>query len=318
MVGASDKDLPPTPRTTPVLLLHHPYQVVSSSQINYSPVTLPPTLSRSQFQPVRVATSTLFLSTYDRKPPRDQLGHLKLLERHPHRHHPDAPLRQPPLSPPNIETKNNPRAITPLYSGTKSCRLIYIPIFLLLPPILSLLYLVTGHAILQRGTSSTYWSPPLLSSARAGAIGGAVLSLPLFLLTWLIIPLPPSSPIREAQEDFFDEDFLATSHVSTVMRVGTRLVHLCCCVLTLGVGSAAGPLGVSCLTGGGSGAPGRPAMLTPATAAQAGALGSVVIWASLLVVSTSAFFGYAILARWIGTYDQESGRSWSCRMIFGI
>jgi hypothetical protein len=311
MTDASDKTLPPTPRThrfsDPLVLAPgHPYRVQLPYEASHSPVIAPPMPSNLRYQSNAVVSNPLTsfidtsggpvsLSHHHRRGQSEQRGRGR---EHPNFH----PYSRVP--PPRIQTSD-------LQGFLKHAKLqrfiICLPIFLSLPPFFTFLYLVTGHAILRHMPSSIY-SSPILSSGRAGAVGGAVLSLPILFLLWLGLPLlSPSSPTREAQEDFFDDNFIAASRasVSIVMRMGTSAAYFCGWVLILGIssGSIAGPIGVVCLGGSkhneGSG---RPAtMLTPASAALAGTVGSIVCWTSFVVAFSTGFTGYVLWNRRVGT-----------------
>ncbi|KAF8223405.1 hypothetical protein L208DRAFT_541727 [Tricholoma matsutake] len=289
---ALDKDLPPTPRThrasLPIVVVpSHPYVALPPSQIHPSPVVahFHPRLQPLRFVPTVPTPNN---GSDGRKKSHDQYNRLEHQRQEQRSHF----SHRPPLaSPSRIQTKSGPHVLNCFRKYPTSRRLIYLPIFIPLPPLFSLLYLVTGHAILQINTSSAHWSSPLLPSVYTGATGGAVLSLPLFFLFCLFLPISPSSPTREAQEDFFDDSFITASPVNLAMRARIYAGCFCCGALMLGLGSAAGPIGVTCLAGKGYRA-GMPVMLTPVAAAVAGALGGVVCWAGLLITFTTGFKFY--------------------------
>jgi hypothetical protein len=74
--------------------------------------------------------------------------------------------------------------------------------FLPIPPVLSVIYLACGHVVLRAAHPLHYGAVPLISSVRAGAVGGAILALPLAVLLYLLLfPTKPPDP-----EDFFDDE----------------------------------------------------------------------------------------------------------------
>jgi hypothetical protein len=74
--------------------------------------------------------------------------------------------------------------------------------FLPIPPIVSVIYVACGHGVLRAAHSAHYVAVPLISSVRAAAAGGAILSLPLAVLLYLLLfPTKPPDP-----EDFFEDE----------------------------------------------------------------------------------------------------------------
>lgn len=142
-------------------------------------------------------------------------------------------------------------------------------IFLPIPPLLSILYLVTGHAILRHHHSPNGpYSAPFSSSAKAGLVGGTILSIPLALLLYLL--LSPTSKPNELPEDFFEDDDdeggVGTSRWAWYAGLGTVFVLVLC------IGGAAGPLGVTCLSKNEG-----EELLSPGEAAAAGMVGGLVL-----------------------------------------
>ncbi|KAJ7445744.1 hypothetical protein B0H11DRAFT_399030 [Mycena galericulata] len=143
--------------------------------------------------------------------------------------------------------------------------------FLPIPPILALIYLACGHAILRAAHSVHFRAVPLISSVRAAAAGGAILALPLAVLLYLLLfPTRPPDP-----EDFFDDD----EDTGEIMTYGSYAV---CAVLLLTLGTITGALGTVCL----------PAdnLLSAAQAAEAGIVGGVVLCGAAAMVALTAFF----------------------------
>ncbi|TFK67323.1 hypothetical protein BDN72DRAFT_859246 [Pluteus cervinus] len=171
----------------------------------------------------------------------------------------------------------------------------FVLLFLLLglPPLLSALYLVTGHAIFQR-SSPAYRHPivPLASSARAGAVGGIILAIPLALVlylsvnpAWLSLAKLPSLLSRKTAwsnepqpEDFFEDDGMSEVAKETYW-VWSAIVILVSVVL----GTASGPLGVTCLTPDG-GPSSVPMYLGVGHASVAGLVGAAVVFGAVLVL----------------------------------
>lgn len=171
----------------------------------------------------------------------------------PHTPHPRRP--QSPFTPP-----------VPLTLRPVLLLLIFLPI----PPLLSIIHITTGHAIL-RSTTPSFTATSLLTSVNAAATGGAILALPLVLLLYILF-FPTKEP---APEDFFEDD--DASHGRGRRTWGC----IVCGALLLGVGAAAGALGVTCLGGG------KQVKLSPAEAAEAGVVGGVVISVAMVVVVLS-------------------------------
>lgn len=166
--------------------------------------------------------------------------------------------------------------------------LLFIPI----PPILSLLYMAAGHAMLrltQKSSSSSIYHSPILSSVEVGATGGLILSFPVALLLYLLIFVnkPPAVP-----EDFFeDDDGSATTGLS---RWIMYLSYLTCVFFFIGIGGVAGPLGVTCLSRGVSHEfVVTKKMLSTGAATAAGFLGGIVLSVGILL------FGVLIILVWL-------------------
>lgn len=163
---------------------------------------------------------------------------------------------------------NNPRTLF----------LISLPI----PPLLSLLYIVTGHAILRHHhTSNGPYSAPFSSSAKAGVVGGTILSIPIALFLYLILS-PTSKP--ELPEDFFEDDEAEVGNSRWVWYAGLFTVL----ILVLCIGGAAGPLGVTCLS--------TEELLSPGEAAAAGMVGGLVLVVGSVTV---AAVGLVCCAIWL-------------------
>ncbi|KAJ7702352.1 hypothetical protein B0H17DRAFT_1043859 [Mycena rosella] len=142
--------------------------------------------------------------------------------------------------------------------------------FLPVPPTLSVIYMACGHGILRAAHPAHYRAVPLTSSVSAAAVGGAILSLPLAVLLYLLLfPTKPPDP-----EDFFDDEEDGGGLLSTY---GAYAV---CSVLLLVLGAISGALGTVCL----------PANnLSAAEAAEAGIVGGTIICGALAVVASAAF-----------------------------
>ncbi|KAJ7756869.1 hypothetical protein DFH07DRAFT_959005 [Mycena maculata] len=142
--------------------------------------------------------------------------------------------------------------------------------FLPIPPILSIIYLVCGHAILRAAHSSHYNVVPLMSSVRAAAAGGAILALPLAVLLYLLLfPTKPPNP-----EDFFDDD----EDTGELLTYGT---YVACAALALTLGAISGALGTVCLP--------ASSMISAGQAAAAGIVGGAVLWGGLAIVAGMSF-----------------------------
>lgn len=159
-------------------------------------------------------------------------------------------------------------------------------LFLPIPPLLSLIYMVVGHAILRaskEASPGSIFHSPLLSSIEAGATGGVILALPIALLLYIL--LLPSKPAN-APEDFFDDD---TSSMLGQAKWLRYLSYLVCPILVLGIGGFAGPLGVTCLSSGTLNMfVGTKKMLSTGAAAAAGFVGGVLMAGGVFTVGIIA------------------------------
>ena len=115
------------------------------------------------------------------------------------------------------------------------------PVVLLLmslpiPPLLSLLHLTAGHAILcqiHKSSSSSIYQIPILSSIQVGATGSSIFSLPTaFILYFLIVYKKKPVP-----EDFFDDDSVITSSTRC-----TTYGYLVCLLFFVSIGGMRVPL----------------------------------------------------------------------------
>jgi hypothetical protein len=221
---------------------------------------------------------------------RASLGSLRILNNYPV---PSAPKA------PRIEKSSIPQIVT------------FFSTALILPVILPVIYLPTGHAILrlaqqskEQGIPSIYSLAGIPSSAKAGAVGGAILALPLLLVLYLLgffpssvsgVPDASSTPQKHhAGEDFFedsDTDSMKWTSARLARYASIALVSL----LVLSIGGMTGPLGATALSSS-SGDPVRDAMLrqvevflTPGPAAVAGMVGGcIVAGGSLVMILLSA------------------------------
>ncbi|KAG6810558.1 hypothetical protein H0H92_011343 [Tricholoma furcatifolium] len=196
-------------------------------------------------------------------------------------------MTEKPEHPRNIDTSKQLRRRL-----RKIHPVIWILAFLPIPPSLCVAYVLIGHSIIRRalGTSlAAGWSPSLGSSATAAAFGGSILVLPMCLVLSVLISLSMSvSGLRRARErglglglelelDVLDDnrDREDPQYKSQVLPIATYIV---CAIMFFGVGGAAAPLGVLCLTQ----VKGRKLgdddmhMLSLGRAAEAGLLGAAV------------------------------------------
>lgn len=182
----------------------------------------------------------------------------------------------------------------PLKTPSHQLRLVaLLLISLLIPPLLSLLYLTAGHVILSqihKSSSSSIYHTPILSSIKVGATGGLIFSLPVaFILYFLIFYNKKPVP-----EDFFEDDSVIT--VST--RCMTCVGYLVCVIFFVGIGGIAGPLGVACLSTGNSNALViTKKMLSTGAAAAAGFLGGVVLSVGGLLLGVLTVFVWSFWMR---------------------
>ncbi|PPQ78164.1 hypothetical protein CVT25_015498 [Psilocybe cyanescens] len=200
----------------------------------------------------QVPTNTSDYHNVNEKPPESPMGH------------------QYPRNENLIPTNGSRSPPRPLHLRPAVILLIFLPV----PPLLSLTYMVVGHAILRASKSSpdSVFRSPLLSSIEAGATGGVILSLPIALLLYILVfpTRPPNAP-----EDFFDDD---NSSMFSQAKWIRRLGYVVSGLLILCVGGLAGPLGVTCLSSGTLNAfVGNKKLLSTGAAAAAGFLGGVLL-----------------------------------------
>jgi hypothetical protein len=168
-------------------------------------------------------------------------------------------------------------------------------IFLPIPPLLSLIYIAVGHAILRvvYPHPDSVFRTPVLSSVEAGATGGVILSLPLALL--LFILLSPNTPPSNSRDDFFEDDDSIRDMQARWLRYTGYAV---CVIFALAIGGVAGPLGVTCLSSGTLDAfVDNKKMLSTGAAAAAGFLGGVVLSFGTLVTAVAVFFSWTFWMR---------------------
>ncbi|KAF5391195.1 hypothetical protein D9757_003146 [Collybiopsis confluens] len=123
----------------------------------------------------------------------------------------------------------------------------YLPLFLSipLPLLLSVLYCIIGHAVLRAAQHTAYEQAALSSSAIAGAVGGAILTLPILALLFAIqrLTLDPADAISE---DFFDDDE-SDAETHFFPRRRRLLLYFFVVIIAVFVGAVAGPIGFSVL-----------------------------------------------------------------------
>jgi len=137
------------------------------------------------------------------------------------------------------------------HSWIVSNKILSLVIALPSPTILSIIYMVVGHAILRAARShSSYELVALSSSAKAGAVGGAILTLPIILLLYAVqhmcMDSSNDSSDSSGPDDFFDDESDAGDKA-----VWRRLRRVLACVLlgamAMFIGTMASPIGVSIL-----------------------------------------------------------------------
>ncbi|KAJ3854340.1 hypothetical protein EV368DRAFT_80686 [Lentinula lateritia] len=133
--------------------------------------------------------------------------------------------------------------------------------------LLSVIHIVVGHAILEAAQPSSYRIASLSSSAKAGAVGGAVITLPVVFLLHFIQCLCIERSDSSGPDDFFDDDS------DTGNRVLWRRMFACVVIILMSVfiGVITGPIGVSVLEAATS-----ILMLSVAQSAAAGVIGGLI------------------------------------------
>ncbi|KIM44333.1 hypothetical protein M413DRAFT_379401 [Hebeloma cylindrosporum] len=168
--------------------------------------------------------------------------------------------------------------------------------FLPIPPLLSLIYMAVGHAILRatHPQPQSVFRAPVLSSVEAGATGGVILSLPLALL--LFILLSPNPPPSNSRDDFFEDDDSTTDMQARWIRYTGYTVFV---LFVFAIGGVAGPLGVTCLSSGTLDAfVDNKRMLSTGAAAAAGFLGGVILSFGTLAITVALFFAWTFWMRY--------------------
>lgn len=152
-------------------------------------------------------------------------------------------------------------------------------LFLPVPPLLALLYMAAGHALLRAARPaprSIFRAASVGASLEAGATGGVVLALPLALLLYVL-----ARPPADAPEDFFEDDASSARGVARWLPwvgVAGAVAFL------FAIGGVAGPLGVACLQGSVQGPGGARRLLSARAAAAAGFVGGAVLASGAIVV----------------------------------
>jgi hypothetical protein len=182
----------------------------------------------------------------------------------------------------------------PLRTPSHRLRLVVLLLIsLLIPPLLSLVYLSAGHVILSRihkSSSSSIYHVPILSSIEVGATGGLCFSLPVALTLYLLIFYNK----RPVPEDFFEDDSITTGSTRYTTYVG----YLVCVFFFVGIGGIAGPLGVTCLSSGNSNSlVTTKKILSIKAAAAAGFLGGVVLSVGGLLLGILTFLVWSFWTR---------------------
>ncbi|KAG6884022.1 hypothetical protein C0992_007174 [Termitomyces sp. T32_za158] len=317
------------------LPLPHPYQPYTptvSHQYHTSAIAIPathpqPEATMSALSPAAPASPAVNVNADPADPKYMTVQHTYYVHHH-YYNHPAPPHTLCPNPPQNPPPASHGRTLAQRFARStlvrRYRRVIYCLLFLPLPPLLSVLYIVIGHSLLRRASpspspsSSTShghshshnhdpWAPSLLSSANAAATGGAILALPLFLALYVVLPssccAQTRARARTPRDDFFEDDEEGAGG-GVLVRVWDAVGYVACAVVVICVGGAAGALGVACLGGaGGSASAGNEQqqrqrqggkILTPGRAAEAGIVGAAVLIAAVLV---SAVLG--VLAWWV-------------------
>lgn len=142
--------------------------------------------------------------------------------------------------------------------------------FLPIPPVLAIIYTACGHSVLRVAIPKHFGSVPLISSIRAAATGGAILTLPLAVLLYLLF-FPTKAP---DPDDFFEDEELGEP-MSVYASYGLSAV------LALTLGAVSGALGTVCLP--------DNLMLSSGQAVEAGILGGAIVDAGLAAIAFTAF-----------------------------
>ncbi|EAU81653.2 hypothetical protein CC1G_02669 [Coprinopsis cinerea okayama7 len=182
-------------------------------------------------------------------------------------------------------------------SDPKSAALtaIIIGSMLAVPLVLSVIYISVGHAVLRaaKPATSIYSRTTLTSSVQAGAVGGAILAIPILLVVYLMGLFPPGdSPesrgdTRSRGQDFFDDDSDAglSKNLCSPRRLSEYAAWLGCVLLVFGVGAVSGALGVTVLSSSNLDTfnfSGRKEFLSPGTAAMSGLVGGAIVLGSIV------------------------------------
>ncbi|KIK64103.1 hypothetical protein GYMLUDRAFT_40351 [Collybiopsis luxurians FD-317 M1] len=178
-------------------------------------------------------------------------------------HTESGPERRPSTRMMMIPSRLSHRA-SPVHSWIVRHRFISLLISIPFPVMLSVIYLIVGHTILRAAGHSAYEFPTLSSSAEAGAVGGAVLTLPIISLLFAIqqMSIGLSNP-HSGPDDFFDDE----SDAGTEVLWRGLLAYILVVIIAVFVGTIAGPIGVSILKSSSSG---------PLLSASQGAIAGVV------------------------------------------
>ncbi|KAK7047794.1 hypothetical protein VNI00_006122 [Paramarasmius palmivorus] len=181
-----------------------------------------------------------------------------------------------------LRRSHTPVSFSTRHDGESFLRSTVIPLsfFVPVPPLLSLLYLITGHGILRSSSDNTSAvnMAPLIDSVKVGVTGGAILSLPLTIVIYLLLfpTQTPSDSNEEPPLDFFDDDDSHHNGVSSFLSYLSSFFHskwrdtlgfIGVMIIMVFVGTIAGPLGATCLS----------TSLNASLAAKAGTIGGLVL-----------------------------------------
>ncbi|TFK24491.1 hypothetical protein FA15DRAFT_416425 [Coprinopsis marcescibilis] len=193
---------------------------------------------------------------------------------------------------------------------------IFVIVFLAIPVVLSVGYVGVGHAVLRAahlnsGNLSIFVLADIQGSVEAGAVGGAILGVPIVLILYLLglfpkglIHTPESDPSvrnggsnRQAGQDFFEDDSDTESMKQSCSPQRLSRITVCT-LLLLSIGGLSGPLGITVLSPATVSTletlarTGADAFLTPGAASAAGFVGGAIVIGgvlSLLLITLLTF-----------------------------
>ncbi|KAG5653689.1 hypothetical protein H0H81_011441 [Sphagnurus paluster] len=174
--------------------------------------------------------------------------------------------------------------------------------WLSIAPVIAIIHLAVGHAILHHiNPDSPSWPSRLASTAYAGAIGGTIFGVflvPLFMSVFT----EALQRFQQAQHGRHQDRSIHSADPLNSLIGRTQLAA--CMAIVLAGAPAAGALGVVCLRVSGS----TSRALSPGEAAVAGVVGGAAVWGCVFSFLASVIAAMAVYSNF-GAYKVRRGNA---------